>query len=191
MLYYRTNKSGVPKFIMFLCCTMVWSSWFIFEIPLRELYSAKSPMPMSFSEGSVIVQTPSSSLESSKVSDEMFLEPAVGVLTSPFGERWGRVHEGIDVGGAMGSEIKAACDGTVLLSQWVEGYGNYIEIDHGNGYQTSYAHCQELYVFAGDVVSQGQCIATMGNTGNSTGPHLHFEILYHGEPQNPLDYVIY
>ncbi len=120
-----------------------------------------------------------------------FTEPAVGVVTSPFGERWGRNHDGIDIGGQENSDILASYSGTVILSGWVDGYGNYIEIDHGQGYKTAYGHCNELLVSPGDVVSKGQVIAKMGSTGNSTGTHLHFEVLFNEEPQNPLEYVIY
>lgn len=120
-----------------------------------------------------------------------FIEPAVGVLTSEFGSRWGRQHTGIDIGGENGSEILAADGGKVIVSGWVSGYGNYIVIDHENGYQTAYGHCSELLVTEGERVAQGQLIAYMGSTGNSTGPHLHFEIKADGEYQNPMDYGVY
>lgn len=121
----------------------------------------------------------------------MFDEPAEGILTSEFGARWGRMHTGIDIGGESGSDILAADGGVVTYSAWVNGYGNYIAIDHENGYQTAYAHLDELLVSEGERVFKGQKIAYMGSTGNSTGPHLHFEIKYCGEYNNPLDYVVY
>ncbi|MBQ2614125.1 MAG: M23 family metallopeptidase [Clostridia bacterium] len=122
---------------------------------------------------------------------DFFTEPAQGVLTSEYGERWGRNHSGIDIGGEDGSNILAADGGTISFAGWVEGYGNYLSIDHGNGFETAYAHCSELLVAQGEVVSQGQVIAYMGNTGNSTGPHLHFEVKREGVFQDPLDYVLY
>ncbi len=120
-----------------------------------------------------------------------FTEPAVGVLTSPFGQRWGRMHEGIDIGGDNGSDILAAESGMVEYSGWVNGYGNYIRIVHQEGYKTAYAHMGEIFVKEGDFVQKGDRIATMGSTGNSTGPHLHFEIISDGECLNPLEFVIY
>ena len=118
-------------------------------------------------------------------------EPAQGVLTSGYGARWGRTHTGIDIGGDDGSDILAADGGLVTLADWVSGYGIYVVVDHENGYQTAYGHCSELLVTEGERVAQGQNIARMGSTGNSTGPHLHFEVKADVEYQNPLDYVLY
>lgn len=123
--------------------------------------------------------------------DFSFENPAVGVLTSNFGSRWGRMHKGIDIGADSGAEIVAAESGTVICAKWVNGYGNYIVIEHQNGYSTAYAHCQGFCVSEGESVKKGQVIGLVGSTGNSTGPHLHFEILLDGEHQNPLDYVMY
>ena len=121
----------------------------------------------------------------------LFINPASGVLTSEFGERWGRKHTGIDIGGDMGSDIIAASGGVVECADWVSGYGNYIIIDHENGYKTAYGHCQELLVSEGERVSRGDLIALMGSTGNSTGPHLHFEVKYMDAYLNPIEYVMY
>ena len=117
-----------------------------------------------------------------------FIFPTSGVLTSEFGYRWGRNHDGIDVGAPVGTAIRAADGGTVIHSGWLGGYGLAIEIDHGGGYITLYAHNNSNYVSVGDRVFQGQVIAEMGNTGNSTGPHLHFEIIQNGVPRNPFNY---
>lgn len=122
---------------------------------------------------------------------EGFINPTVGVLTSSFGERWGRRHNGIDIGSDSGTEILAAAGGTVTFSGNMSGYGNYIVIDHGNGYETAYGHCSSLVAREGEVVKQGALIAYVGSTGNSTGPHLHFEVKANGEFKNPLNYVIY
>ncbi len=119
-----------------------------------------------------------------------FVMPTSGTLTSPFGARWGRTHAGIDVGAKTGTPIYAADNGIVTESQYKNnGYGNFISIDHGNGYVTYYAHCSELLVSAGDVVAKGDLIAKVGSTGRSTGPHLHFEVRLNGEAQNPMHYV--
>ena len=113
-------------------------------------------------------------------------------ITSYMGERWGRMHNGIDIAGGddYGQPIIAADSGTVIWSgNDGGGYGNYVMIDHGNGYMTVYGHASELACSTGDYVSQGDVIAYVGSTGNSTGPHLHFEIRYDGEYQDPLNYV--
>ena len=98
-------------------------------------------------------------------------------------------HIGIDYGGEMGQNVFAAADGTVLGVQWKDGYGNCIIIDHGNGYQTLYAHLEERYIKEGEKVTAGQTIAGMGNTGLATGVHLHFELLKDGVNLNPQDYI--
>ena len=106
--------------------------------------------------------------------------------------RWGRMHNGIDIagGGDYGQPIIASMGGTVTWSgDDGGGYGNYVMIDHGNGFVTVYGHASELACSTGDVVSQGQTIAYVGSTGNSTGPHLHFEIRLNGDYQDPLNYV--
>lgn len=111
------------------------------------------------------------------------------VLTSEFGWRWGRNHDGVDWGCGVGTPIYAADGGTVTYAGWFGGYGLYIEISHGSGVSTAYAHCNDLYVGVGEQVYQGQQIASSGNTGYSTGPHLHFEVMINGSVQDPLQYL--
>lgn len=123
--------------------------------------------------------------------DDEFLNPTLGVLTSNFGTRWGRLHSGIDIGADEGEAIRAAKSGRVIFSGTADGYGNYIKIDHGGGLETAYGHCSVLAANVGDEVERGQTIAYVGSTGNSTGPHLHFEVKIDGEFKNPLDYVVY
>ncbi|MBR4874382.1 MAG: M23 family metallopeptidase [Clostridia bacterium] len=119
-----------------------------------------------------------------------FVMPASGELTSSFGRRWGRAHQGMDVGAKVGTPIYASDNGRVIVSEFNDGgYGYMISIDHNNGYVTNYAHCSELLVDEGDVVAKGDLIARVGNTGRSTGPHLHFEIRKDGKAQNPEKYV--
>ncbi len=121
-----------------------------------------------------------------------FARPTSGTLTSKFGTRWNRDHCGIDVGASNGTLIYAADNGRVTYSEYNSGgYGYMIKIDHGNGYETYYAHCSELLVKEGAIVGKGDPIAKVGNTGRSTGPHLHFEIRKNDEPLNPLKYVKY
>ncbi|MCM8709993.1 peptidoglycan DD-metalloendopeptidase family protein [Clostridium sp. SYSU_GA19001] len=115
--------------------------------------------------------------------------PVRGKITSLFGERWGRQHEGIDIAAPVGTNVLASMDGTVSFSGWESGYGNLIIINHGNGLQSYYAHNSKLLVKKGQVVSKGTHIAEVGSTGNSTGPHCHFEIRKNGTAVNPFNYV--
>lgn len=117
------------------------------------------------------------------------IKPISGTITSRYGGRWGSVHTGLDIATSSGTSIKAAAGGTVSYAGWKGSYGNLVVISHGNGIQTYYAHCSSLLVSAGQSVSQGQVIARVGSTGNSTGPHLHFEIRKNGTTLNPQNYV--
>ncbi|AHM57474.1 peptidase M23B [Peptoclostridium acidaminophilum DSM 3953] len=118
-----------------------------------------------------------------------FITPTRGRLTSPFGRRWGRMHTGIDIAGPIGTPIVAADGGKVTFAGWKDGYGKIIIINHENGYQTYYGHCSSFSVKAGDRVYRGQNIGAVGNTGRSTGPHLHFEVRKNGTPVNPSKYI--
>jgi murein DD-endopeptidase MepM/ murein hydrolase activator NlpD len=115
--------------------------------------------------------------------------PVQGTLTSPYGMRWGRMHEGIDIGAPMGTPIYAAAGGTVIYAGWEGGYGNLIVIDHGNGLATAYGHQSQLAASSGQTVGRGQLIGYIGSTGHSTGPHLHFEVRVNGTPVDPLSYL--
>jgi len=119
-----------------------------------------------------------------------FMRPVSGGYTSSaFGNRSRGYHTGIDWAIAYGTPIYAADGGTVTSSGWGGGYGYMIKINHGNGYETLYAHCSKLVVKAGTKVAKGQLIAYVGSTGNSTGPHLHFEIRKNGSYLNPANFV--
>jgi murein DD-endopeptidase MepM/ murein hydrolase activator NlpD len=115
--------------------------------------------------------------------------PAAGPVTSPFGYRWGRLHEGIDIGAGYGATIVAAAAGRVIYCGWMEGYGNLTVIDHGGGLATAYGHQSSIAVSCGQDVAQGQAIGAVGSTGHSTGPHLHFEVRVNGSPVDPLGYL--
>ncbi|MFZ9668347.1 MAG: murein hydrolase activator EnvC family protein [Solirubrobacterales bacterium] len=115
--------------------------------------------------------------------------PLSGTLTSGFGYRWGRMHEGIDIAVAEGTPVRAAKSGTVILASYYGGYGNYICVDHGGGLSTCYAHLSGYASSTGQRVSQGQVIGYSGNTGSSTGPHLHFEVRINGAAQDPMGYL--
>lgn len=118
-----------------------------------------------------------------------FIKPLEGIFTSGFGQRWGRLHGGIDLAAEIGTPIKASDDGTVIFTGDCGTYGLLVKVDHNNGYLTYYAHCSEIKVSVDDIVKKGDVISLVGNTGNSTGPHCHFEIRYDNVPQNPLDFI--
>lgn len=118
-----------------------------------------------------------------------FSMPNAGRISSKFGARWGRTHTGIDIAAKSETPIYAADTGVVSFAGGKGSYGNLVKIDHQNGYETYYAHCCKILVEEGEVVEKGKKIALVGSTGNSTGPHCHFEIRLNGEAQNPLDFV--
>lgn len=117
-----------------------------------------------------------------------WMSSAFGKRTDPFngGEAW---HAGVDFAGKEGADVIAVASGVVTLSTKKSGYGETLEINHGNGFVTRYAHNASHLVAVGDVVNKGQVIAKMGSTGRSTGPHVHFEVLRHGKPMNPERYI--
>jgi murein DD-endopeptidase MepM/ murein hydrolase activator NlpD len=114
--------------------------------------------------------------------------PLSGALTSRFGTRWGRKHEGIDIGVPTGRHIGAAAPGTVTYAGWMSGYGNATIISHGR-LSTLYGHQSKIKVHVGQRVTRGQLIGLVGSTGHSTGPHLHFEVRVNGVAKNPLSYL--
>ncbi len=115
--------------------------------------------------------------------------PVKGRISSPFGPRWGSMHNGMDIAVPTGTPIKAAADGRVTFAGWNGGYGILVIVDHGNGVETRYAHNSRLNVKMGQKVERGQVVSYSGNTGNSTGPHLHFEIRQRNTPVNPHPYL--
>ena len=118
-----------------------------------------------------------------------FIYPVNARISSYFGARWGKQHAGIDFAVNVGTEIKAARAGKIIYSQWSNGYGYTVVIEHQKGVRTLYAHNSKLLVRGGQWVEQGQVISLSGNTGNSTGPHLHFEVQINGQAVNPLNYI--
>ena len=119
--------------------------------------------------------------------------PVSGRISSRYGANESirnHTHKGLDIAASNGTPIVAAADGVVTYAQYNSGgYGNLVKISHGNGVETYYGHCSKLYVEVGDKVSQGETIAAVGSTGNSTGPHLHLEIRVNGVAYNPQNYV--
>ena len=120
------------------------------------------------------------------------VKPVSGTITSRFGNRESirsSGHKGLDIGAPKGTPIKAAAGGTVTFAGYSGGYGYVVKISHGSGIQTYYAHCSKLYVKKGDKVEAGDKIAAVGSTGNSTGNHLHFEVVKNGTSLNPQHYL--
>ena len=132
-----------------------------------------------------------------KIEDHIYLMehtptiwPTWGRITSRFGvRRWGRIHEGLDIANSTGTPINTTASGVVIFAERHGGYGNKIMVYHGFGYTTVYAHLSRFMVSVGDEVEKGETIGLMGNTGFSTGPHLHYEVLVDGVPKNPEDFL--
>ena len=137
------------------------------------------------------------SLDKQNMEDHIYLMdhtpsiwPTWGTITGWFNERrYGHYHKGFDIGNNTGTPISATASGVVIYAGWHGSYGRKIVIYHGFGYSTVYAHLYKMNVEVGDEVEKGEVIATMGNTGNSTGPHLHYEVLVDGVPNNPQNFL--
>jgi murein DD-endopeptidase MepM/ murein hydrolase activator NlpD len=134
-------------------------------------------------------QTGATGSSGSGVSASGLVWPVDGPVTSGFGMRWGRMHEGIDIAVPTGTAVRASASGTVIHSGWLGGYGNLVVIDHGNGLATAYAHNSSLLVSVGQGVTQGETVSLAGSTGNSSGPHVHFEVRVNGVAVDPLLYL--
>jgi murein DD-endopeptidase MepM/ murein hydrolase activator NlpD len=139
--------------------------------------------------GTKAVAAAAASSSARAASSAQFSWPLVGRITSAFGPRRGSYHHGIDIAASRGAPITAAMAGNVQRAGWIGSYGYAVILDHGNGYKTLYAHASRLFVKRGDRVDKGQRIALVGSTGNSTGPHLHFEVIKNGTHVNPRIYL--
>lgn len=117
------------------------------------------------------------------------INPVSGTITSRFGRRSRGTHTGLDIANSTGTPIKSVASGTVIYAGYKGSYGRMVVIAHTDSVQTYYAHCSKLYVSVGQTVNQGDIIAAVGSTGNSTGPHLHLEIRVNGVAKNPQNYL--
>lgn len=138
----------------------------------------------------IVKEAKATIIEQGTITPPSYIKPlSGGTFTSRFGMRQGRMHKGVDWAVPVGTSIKASSAGTVVSAGWVNGYGYCITISHSDGKKTRYGHLSEILVSVGQSVGQGQQIAFSGNTGRSTGPHLHFEIIVNGSQVNPLNYL--
>ena len=170
-----------------------------YDTELKQLTSVDDAVTSLYEEKPVVVATkPKKTNTSRNMSYQnvpisiAFIRPISGTISSRFGSissiRSG-AHTGLDIAAKSGTPIVAAASGTVTFSGYYGGYGNLIIISHGNGIETYYGHCTTLYAKEGQYVNQGDKIASVGSTGNSTGPHLHLEVRVNGVAYNPQNYV--
>lgn len=152
----------------------------VVESEVQTVNRIKEPVTQVIREGTKVATVTGSG---------RFVWPTQGYISSRYGYRWGSLHRGLDIAAAAGTPIVAADAGVVIFSGTRGNYGKLIEIDHGNGYVTRYAHCSQLVVAKGARVSRGQLIAKVGRTGFATGNHVHFEVLYRGVNKDPLPFL--
>ena len=159
---------------------------FIHEVDALQAQSASLAARIRSAQAAA---TPSSAPPDSTPSASGFIWPVSGPVTSGYGYRWGRLHEGIDIAVPSGTPVHASASGTVIVAGWVGGYGNLVVVDHGGGIATAYGHNTSISAGVGQSVAQGQVIAYSGSTGHSTGPHVHFEVRINGTAVDPLGYL--
>lgn len=153
----------------------------------RQLVIPNGTKPQTQQQSAAVAYSGGQAPSNARVGSGNFVWPSSG----PINQRYWSGHPAIDIGGWTGSPVRAADGGYVAVARggWNGGYGNHVIIDHGNGFVTLYAHLNSIFVKPGESVSRGQQVGSVGNTGNSTGPHLHFEIRYQGSARNPLNYL--
>lgn len=145
-------------------------------------------IPSSSGGGAQVASSGSGSANSASTASALAW-PLRGSISSYYGPRWGRTHTGIDISASYGAAIRAAGSGKVAYAGWYGLYGRCVIIDHGGGLKTLYAHASKIAVTVGQHVERGEIIAYVGSSGNSTGPHLHFEVRVSGRTRNPLSYL--
>jgi murein DD-endopeptidase MepM/ murein hydrolase activator NlpD len=155
------------------------------KLEIDRLLAESKQQEESFNELSCFLEGQKSVMDSTPA-----VWPTRGFLTSKFGARWGRLHAGIDIANKVGTLITAPADGVVIFIGVKQGYGNFMAIGHGYGITTNYGHLYSVLVKVGDKVKRGDKIAVVGNTGRTTGPHLHYEVLINGMHVDPLYYIL-
>ena len=159
---------------------------------VRRTPALPEPKPEPRDDGTTTTKAASTDggkVVTGKVSARGLSWPLTGPVSSGFGSRGGRLHAGVDIAVPIGTPVRAAADGTVAVAGAVSGYGNAVYIEHAGGLFTRYGHLSRLQVRAGQAVKRGEQIALSGNTGNSTGPHLHFEVRPGNHPVDPRTYL--
>jgi murein DD-endopeptidase MepM/ murein hydrolase activator NlpD len=156
------------------------------EAEVLQRSSAKIAAQIRAAEASGIVSSVGSGQSPSAAG---LIWPVSGPITSPFGMRWGRMHEGVDIGVGYGTPIHSAAAGVVVWAGWEGGYGNLVVVDHGGGLSTAYGHQERIAVSYGQHVGQGEVLGYVGCTGHCFGPHLHFEVRINGSAVDPLGYL--
>ena len=161
----------------------------IVNAPAPVAPPAPAPAPAPTLEAPVDPRLPAKASRDRPPEGGDFVRPGVGRMTSGYGRRWGRLHAGVDLAAGTGSPIRAVAAGTVIASGNEGGYGNCIRIQHADGSVSLYGHMSSLIARKGAKVSAGDQIGREGNTGQSTGPHLHFEIRINDVPINPVPWL--
>lgn len=167
----------------------LWSIARTFNVSMQSILTENNKMSHDIYEGEELFLPGATYERDAAVSRSgvfRFIWPTQGELTSPFGYRWGRLHAGIDIANEIGTPVRAAQSGKVIFAGWENGYGYMVMLEHSNAYNSIYGHLSDYCVEKGDYVYSGKVIGYMGNTGNSTGPHLHFEVRRYGKPINPF-----
>ena len=166
----------------------LWSIARMYEVSVSAVMNAnkKQDNRLAVHEELIIPGAKSAKTAVSRGIVSRMIWPTYGELSSSFGYRWGRLHAGIDIANDQGTVVKAALPGKVTYAGWQSGYGYTVVIEHSPELSTLYGHLADFVVHVGQMVAQGEIVAYMGSTGNSTGPHLHFEVQYQQHPVNPL-----
>ncbi|MBS4008623.1 MAG: M23 family metallopeptidase [Clostridium sp.] len=157
--------------------------------PRRMMPGQRLIIPGAAAATQALSQRSGTLLASRTDSRTAFLWPTRGQISSGFGPRWGSFHYGIDIAAVVGTPILAIADGMVTDAGWWPGFGKMVRIEHEDGWVSIYGHSSRIFVAAGQEVETGEKIATVGRTGNATGPHLHLEMIYNGVHQNPLKHL--
>ncbi|SMD14701.1 Peptidase family M23 [Sporomusa malonica] len=193
-------KSSSAKWIVSLVCLL--SIVFVgISVKHYQALSAGGGAPTEFepiqpSEGEQVQAIETMARSKDKLATKPSIWPVSGAVTSVYGWRnspWGsgsELHPGIDIANNLDTPIVATADGEVVRSEWSEGYGNIVQIDHGNNVSTIYGHNSRIVVKVGQSVRKGQVIAYLGSTGKSTGPHVHYEIRVNGTAVDPISYLV-